>query len=153
MENAAIRIAFPSEKKSLEELQLRASLSNAGDREAVLGNPDAIELPMEQIDAGDVFVLEISGRTAGFAAVLPRADGDMDLDGLFVEPEMQRRGAGRRLVEHCAQIAQSRGCGALYVVGNPHAERFYLSHGFELVGLFETRFGPAQLMRKPLPAA
>ena len=36
----------------LESLQWRASLGNPGDRDALLANPDAIALMIEQIAAG-----------------------------------------------------------------------------------------------------
>jgi N-acetylglutamate synthase-like GNAT family acetyltransferase len=151
VDDFVIRVAVASEQKSLEELQWRASLGNPGDREALLAHPDAIELPLEQIAAGDVFVLESAGTIAGFAALRSRPNGDADLDALFVDPPMQRRGFGRRLVKHCAQAAHARGLRALYVVGNPHAEHFYLACGFLSVGTSQTRFGPALLMRRPLP--
>jgi GNAT superfamily N-acetyltransferase len=147
---STIRTAVPSEKAALERLQLRASLTNEGDREALLANPDAIDLPIAQIASGDVFVHEMSGRIAGFAALQTRTDGDVDLDALFTEPDLQRHGVGRSLVEHCAQTALSRGCRALHVIGNPHAEAFYLSCGFATIGSSETRFGPALLMKRDL---
>jgi GNAT superfamily N-acetyltransferase len=150
MSDVFIRPAILSEYKLLEALQLRASLSNAGDRDALLANPDAIELPLELIDAGGVFVAEWNGIIAGFSAVLPRADGDTGLDALFVEPNIRRRGIGRFLVEHCAQVARTRGSAALQVVGNPHAEAFYLACGFQTIGTTENRFGPALLLRKTL---
>src|ERR1700739_4314278 len=49
MECISIRRAAVSEQKELEDLQLRASLTNAGDRDALLAYPDAIELPLAQI--------------------------------------------------------------------------------------------------------
>jgi GNAT superfamily N-acetyltransferase len=150
MEAITIRNAIPSEKAALEGLQRRASLANEGDREALLANPDAIDLPIAQIASGDVFLLELSGRIAGFAALQARPDGDAELDGLFVEPDIQRRGVGRSLVEHCAQVAGARSCRSLHVIGNPHAEAFYLSCGFETIGSSETRFGPALLMKRNL---
>lgn len=150
MDSIIIRKAIVSEKAALEALQLRASLANEGDREALLANPDAIDQPIEQIASGDVFVLEMNGKIAGFAALIPRPDGDTELDGLFVEPDLRRRGVGRLLVEHCAQIALCRGARNLRVIGNPHAEAFYLSCGFEMGGWTETRFGPGLLMRKRL---
>lgn len=152
MDSIIIRNAIVSEKAALEALQLRASLANEGDRAALLANPDAIEQPIEQIASGDVFVLELNGKIAGFAALIPKPDGDTELDGLFVEPGLRRRGVGRLLVEHCAQIALSKGSRNLFVIGNPHAEAFYLSCGFEMGGWTETRFGPGLLMRKRLPA-
>lgn len=145
-----IRPAIPAERKALEALQWRASLANEGDRDALLRHPDAIDLPLEQIAAGGVFVLEQDGAIAGFSAILPRDDGDIELDALFVEPRIQRQGVGRRLIEHSAELARSMGSNALHVVGNLHAKQFYLACGFTIVGSFETRFGPGLLMRKTL---
>ena len=67
----------------------------------MLANPGAIVMPPEQIAAGQVFVAERDAAIVGFAAVLPRADGDTELDGLFVEPEIWKSGIGRALVERC----------------------------------------------------
>jgi GNAT superfamily N-acetyltransferase len=147
MENILIRQANASEQKELEQLQMRASLTNAGDRDALLAHPDAVEVPFEQITGGRVFVAESQGTILGFAAVEPRPDGDSELDALFVDPEIRRRGVGRLLVEHCIEIARTRGSAALCVIGNPHAQDFYNSCGFKLTGTTETRFGPGLLMR------
>jgi GNAT superfamily N-acetyltransferase len=145
-----IRLAILTERRQLETLQWRASLGNEGDRDALLRHPDAIDLPAEQIMAGGVFVLEEDGVILGFSAILPREDGDTELDALFVEPDNQRRGFGRRLIEHCAEVARAGGSKGLRVIGNMHAKEFYLSCGFQVLGPFETRFGSALLMRKPL---
>jgi N-acetylglutamate synthase-like GNAT family acetyltransferase len=150
MEKFLIRPAVVFERKDLEDLQRRASLTNVGDRDALLAHPDAIELPPEQIAAGAVFVLEQNGAIAGFAAVLPRADGDAELDALFVDPAMRRCGIGRSLVDHCSNVAHSQGSAFLHVIGNPHAQDFYVACGFNLTGTAETRFGPGLLMRRPV---
>jgi ribosomal protein S18 acetylase RimI-like enzyme len=143
-----IRCAVISEQKELEALQLRASLTNAGDRDALLAHPDAIELPTDQIAAGAVFVSERNSVIVGFAALLPRPDGDVELDGLFVDPDVRRCGVGRSLVDHCVQIVRAQGSTALCVIGNPHAYDFYLACGFTVTGTIETRFGSGLLMRK-----
>ncbi len=145
-----IRPAILAERKELEALQWRASLSNEGDRDALLLHPDAIDLPAAQIAAGGVFVWEQDGAILGFSAILPRADGDTELDALFVEPNIQRQGVGRKLLEHCAATARATGSHAMHVIGNSHAKEFYLSCGFEILGPFKTRFGSGLLMRKAL---
>jgi GNAT superfamily N-acetyltransferase len=150
LNNFTIRMAAVDEQKALEALQWRASLRHPEYREALLANPDAIELPASQIEAGGVFVCEHGGVIVGFAAVLSRDDGGTELDGLFVEPELWRLGIGRRLVEHCAGVSRARGSAALHVIGNPLAEHFYLACGFEHTGTTQTRFGPAPLMRRAL---
>jgi GNAT superfamily N-acetyltransferase len=129
---------------------MRASLGNAGDHDALLDHPEAVDVPLEQIAAGRVFLLERRGEIAGFYAILPRSDGDTDLDALFVEPTIQRQGIGRLLLEHCAEVARAAGSAALHVVGNPHAEKFYLASGFSMIGSFETRFGLGLLLRRAL---
>jgi GNAT superfamily N-acetyltransferase len=145
-----VRTATPIEKEALEALQWRASLANPGDRDSLLAHPDAIELPLEQIESGRVIVAEAEGTVLGFAAVLPREDGDAELDALFVEPDSWKGGIGRALVQHCATLARSLGARSLHVVGNPHAEGFYLACGFDSVGTTQTRFGGGLLMRMAL---
>jgi GNAT superfamily N-acetyltransferase len=149
-QDVSIRAARSDEQALLEALQRRASLNNAGDREALLANPDAIALPIEQITDGCVFVAECDEGVAGFAAVLPRPDGGAELDGLFVEPRLWKRGIGRRLVDHVADVARARTASFLHVIGNPHAEGFYLSCGFRVTGTVDTRFGAGLDMRRPL---
>src|SRR5690242_16491687 len=129
MQQVIVRPAIASEQQLLEALQWRASLNNPGDREVLLMNPDAIELPLAQISAGGVFVAEVAGSIKGFAAIVPREDGNTELDGLFVEPEAWRQGIGRALVEHCFLAAKASGAIALHVIGNTHAEGFYTSCG------------------------
>jgi N-acetylglutamate synthase-like GNAT family acetyltransferase len=146
----AVRLARVSEHGALEALQRRASLKNPGDRDALLENSDAIDLPLEQITSGQVYVAEYGGGVVGFAAVIPREGGDSELDALFVEPEMWRMGIGRRLIDRCCAAARDEGSSALHVIGNPHAERFYESCGFETTGRAETRFGVGLLMRRVL---
>ncbi|HET8827190.1 MAG TPA: GNAT family N-acetyltransferase [Terriglobales bacterium] len=90
--NLSIRTATTAEREALEALQLRASLTNEGDREALLANPDAITIPLEQIAAGRVFVASFGGATVGFSAIEPRSDDDTELDALFVDPNVRRHG-------------------------------------------------------------
>src|SRR4249919_2776584 len=71
-----IRHAVASERESLEAIQWRASLNNPGDRAALMANPDAVELPRGQIERGGVFVAEVASSLKGWAAILPRNDGD-----------------------------------------------------------------------------
>lgn len=145
-----VRPAVADERGSLESLQLRASLANAGDRDALLANPDAIELPDAQISAGLVFVAEQNANILGFASLLPRHDSETELDGLFVEPVAWRLGIGRLLVDHCCEIARAKGSTSLHVVGNPHAAAFYNACGFKQFGFHATRFGVGLLMKKLL---
>jgi GNAT superfamily N-acetyltransferase len=143
-----LRLALSSEQNELTELQLRSSLNNPGDREAILANPDAIALSAGHIIDGRVFVAEVDNSIKASATILPREDGSFDLDALFVDPESWRQGFGRKLIEHCIYIVRNTGSGVIHVVGNPHAEGFYAACGFETMGTEKTQFGTGLLMRK-----
>jgi GNAT superfamily N-acetyltransferase len=151
MQPFSIRLALTSERELLEALQWRASLNNVGDRDVLLANPDAIELPAQYIESGGVFVAVAGGSIKGFATILPNDDGSAELDALFVEPDVWRRGIGAGLVDRCASEALATGATSLHVIGNPHAEGFYRKCRFEVVGERMMRFGPGLLMRRNLP--
>lgn len=138
----SIRLAEPDEREELEELQRRASLALADYRDQLLAHPDAIHLPPAQVANGQVLVAELDGRVAGFAAVVGG-----ELDGLFVEPELWRRGIGAALVDAATHQARHKGL-ALTVIANPNARDFYESRGFSLEGEVQTRFGPAFRMSR-----
>jgi GNAT superfamily N-acetyltransferase len=84
--------------------------------------------------------------------VLPRPDGDAELDGLFVDPAMQRLGIGQRLVERTKELARAMGASELHVVGGDDALAFYRAVGFTQTGSSETQFGTATAMRLNLAA-
>ena len=141
-----IRLARPAEREALEALQWRASLANDNDRPHLEAHPDAIHLPLEQIERGEVFVAELDGRAVGFSAILTE-EGHLELDGLFVEPDLWRRGIGAALVDVAVHEARRRGQ-AMMVVANPAALGFYEKCGFIIEGEAETRFGPAPRMSR-----
>jgi GNAT superfamily N-acetyltransferase len=149
----SFRLAVPAERRALEDLQRRASLVWEEDRDALLANPDAIELPLEHITAGRTIVAENVGELLGFAVVLRRADGDAELDGLFVDPAQWRHGIGRELLEHAERIATRDGAASLWVTANTRALGFYGACGFVTVGEVATRFRPAPRMRKTIDVA
>lgn len=137
------RLARPDEIPQLIALQWRASLQDDAYAEDLKANPDAIELPASQVGDGHVFVAEHDGMLAGFAVALPRADGDFDLDGLFVDPPHQRYGIGRELADRCVAHALIHGAEVVRVISAPAAVGFYEACGFVETGTVETRFGPA----------
>ena len=142
-----VRLARANERAELEALQLRASLANPGDREAVLAHGDSIVIPPGQIANGQIFVAEGDGGILGFCSVLNRPDGDTELDGLFVEPTLWRGGVGRTLVECAKRYGHERSVSWLHVVGNTHAEGFYEACGFARYGVEQMEFGVGLLMR------
>lgn len=115
----------------------------------LLANPDAIELPVDHLTSDTSVVADHDGVAIGFAIVLPREDGERELDGLFVEPDCWKLGVGRAMVDRSADMARAQGAHWLYVTGNPDALGFYIRAGFEPCGVAETRFAPAPVLRRP----
>src|SRR5688500_10404233 len=141
-----IRLARPDERDDLEALQRRASLALGEYNEQLEAEPDAVQLPIEQIERGQVIVADLGDRIAGFAAVLID-DDRAELDGLFVEPALWKCGIGSALVAVAVQEARRQGL-AMLVIANPSAPPFYEKCGFTLEGEAQTRFGPALRMSR-----
>jgi GNAT superfamily N-acetyltransferase len=150
MEKVTLRLAKIAERQALEDLQRRASLAWGDYRAELLAHPDAIVLPAAQVEEGQVVLAEVARSFVGFSAVLPRDDGDVELDGLFVEPSSWRTGIGRMLVADACRRAASEGAGFLHVIANPRAVPFYQACGFERLSETQTRFGVAPTMRRKL---
>ena len=76
------------------------------------------------IPSGDAWVAAIDGRIVGMAVIRPG-----DLDQLYVAPDAQGRGVGRRLVEHAKRLSPD-GLGLYTFQVNERARRFYERNGF-----------------------
>lgn len=92
------------------------------------------------------FVAEVRERFIGFAmlavypdAPIPKGAGPLvaELLAIGVEPELQERGAGGRLLDHCLAIACDPGAGVREVrlsvaENNARGRRLFASRGFRL---------------------
>ena len=142
-----IRDAYTSEVDVLEDVQRRASLVWEEYRDELLAHPEVIDVPLHDIEAGNVRVASGSLRVLGFALLIPgRGAGSAELDGLFVDPAFMRRGIGRALVNDAHALARSRGCQRIEVTANPRALEFYVKMGFVDDGIERTRVGPGLRM-------
>ena len=145
-----IRQGRPEERLALIALLRRASLMNDADRDWLLAHPEVIDLPLVHLKTGRVLVAETTTRRAGLAVVLTLPNGDAELDGLFVEPDLWRTGVGRMLLAAAEAKAREAGAAEMRVVANPEALGFYTACGFQPIGEVATLFRPALAMRKPL---
>ena len=142
-----IRYGKPAECSVLEELQRRASLEWEDQRAALLAHPEAIRLPLSQLEDGRVRVAEIASQIVGFSVVIPKTSHILELDGLFVEPRLWGAGIGCALLNDAVRAAQRLGAHTVEAVAHPRAEGFYAKFGFTRTGDAHTQFGSASQMR------
>ena len=144
----SLRDADPGDAAALAGLFRRASLSNDGDRPALLAHPDALDWrgPPAPPARCRVATEGGDGPALGFSTTVP-AGPDLELVDLFVEPGSMRRGVGRLLIDDVVAFARSAGVALVTVDANPHARAFYEASGFEVVGATSTELGPGLRMR------
>ena len=107
-----------------------------GQIEFMLAKMYAVETLREELrEKGIGFVrLLADGRFVGFASFGPQPEpGVMKLHKLYLLPEMQGRGLGSRLLQHCEQAAQRLGARRLMIAVNKRnakAIAVYARNGF-----------------------
>jgi ribosomal protein S18 acetylase RimI-like enzyme len=142
MEPIEIRVARVDDTPAMEDVFRSASLSNAGDRAALLEHPEALQLAEELAASGRALVAtSTDGTIVGFASTRPTGSGVAELDDLFVDPEWMRRGVARALMQSIGARAPDEGVIRVEVTANEHALDFYRAVGFVIDGRADTEFG------------
>jgi N-acetylglutamate synthase-like GNAT family acetyltransferase len=147
-----VRRAVADDLPALRRIFRQASLSNEGDREVLLAHPEALELRDEGVTEGRIRAATTTdGSVVGFITIRSGDGSALELEDLFVDPEWMRRGVARSLLADVVATAKHAGSRCIEVTGNPHAEAFYRSVGFEPLHECETPFGPGLRMRLAIP--
>ncbi|MCZ7524971.1 MAG: GNAT family N-acetyltransferase [Acidimicrobiia bacterium] len=144
-----VRTATLEDLPGIRAVFRASSLSNAGDRAALLAHPEALELPDACVHEGRTLVAVAGDRVIGFATTIA-TDAGVELEDLFVEPGRTRRGVGRRLLRDVVARGRASGARRIDVTANDHATGFYEAVGFVRTGAADTPFGPAVRMRRDL---
>jgi ribosomal protein S18 acetylase RimI-like enzyme len=100
------------------------------------------------LDPADVLVAEVGGVVAGYvklgpATPLPSNRHVLEVQGLAVAPQAQRRGIGRELMKAAIDEARRRGARRLtlrVLAINPGARALYESLGFQVEGILHGEF-------------
>ena len=143
---STIRTAVPADLLELQRIYRSASLSNPGDAPLLLARPEFLHFAGEGVVQGRTRVAvagaEDRGAILGFATVTVGHDGEPELEDAFVDPQWQRRGVARRLIEDAVQAVGKSGHQRLWVTANPHAVAFYTAVGFVGSEQVATELGP-----------
>jgi GNAT superfamily N-acetyltransferase len=141
VKRVSIRDAMLADMESLRNVFRRASLSNRGDRAALLENAEALDLSDLAVREGRTRVAFMEdGAILGFATTTG-LESTVELEDLFVAPEWRRHGVARALVNDVLARARREGVNRIEVLANGHALAFYEAVGFAVDGVVKTRFG------------
>lgn len=130
---ATIRRAVPAEAPLLSDVAFRAKAAWGYDEAFMAACREDLTITPEEILAEQVHVLEADERVLGFYRVRKRSDA-AELADLWIEPEVMRRGHGRRLFQHAATTAAHLGFTYMSIQSDPHAEGFYRAMGALRIG-------------------
>jgi len=121
-----VRLARPEEAEDLSALCFRSKAHWGYDADFMAQSRASLMVQRAQIEAGDVWVVEVDGKIAGMVALAKLDDPKLiDLDKLFVEPAHIGSGAGRALMEVAIAEARRRGYSRMAILADPHAAKFY----------------------------
>lgn len=117
-------------------------------------SPAALVRAMSQ---GQVFyVLSSDGLEVGFMALIPVQDV-LRIEKLYLLPQVQGQGLGKRLIDYAASVCQNHGLAGLELNVNRKnkAYNFYLKQGFRVLSAVDIPYHGFVLddyvMRKDLP--
>lgn len=123
-----IRRATPDEAEFLTELTGRSALYWGYEPAFLDWEPESITVTPDMVARFPVHVLEEADRIVGYYGLLGEPP-EMALDKLFVEPDLNGTGRGKRLWHHAIATAQEMGATALTFASDPNAVPFYLAMG------------------------
>lgn len=95
---------------------------------------DELTITPDYIDQNSVFRLVEAGNTLGFYAFARESTEEVKLNFLFVEPEAIGKGYGKRLLTHFLNSLKGTNYKRVVLDADPHAEAFYASQGFTVIG-------------------
>ncbi len=116
-----IRTATAADKPSIQHIYY-----------CLVGPPTGQESGWDRlISIGGLVVAESSSEVFAFGGI--DVDAPEQLRWLYVLPEYQRTGVGRRLLQQLENVGWNAGLKALRVHAAPPAENFYARHGYQRV--------------------
>lgn len=129
VDTTRIRCARADEANALTELAMRSKASWGYDAAFMNACRRELTLTAEDVASGLTYVLEVDHAIRGFYALSWASHKRMQLDHLFLEPRVLRKGYGTALFTHAAERAREAGALVLEILSDPFAEAFYRSQG------------------------
>lgn len=137
MTPVSLRAGRPDDAVTMRGIHRRAKSSHGyTDAQMEQFAAEVTETLTSDLIASNAFVIaEQAGNMVGFAGVLDTGDPEtLHLEYLFIDPDAQGSGIGRRLFEWAVEEATARGVAALEFHSDPHVTGFYDRLGATRVG-------------------
>lgn len=139
------RNASPEDAESLTALSV-ASKKHWGYSDEFMGAVrDELTVSSQQISDGYCEIAEIDGNPAGFILLLPFGEY-LELEALFISPNLIGRGVGQNLFERATSWAKANGYRYLQTTADPNAVGFYQKQGFEKIGEISSMSIPGRVL-------
>lgn len=151
MSEIEVRDADARDEPALARIFREASLSNAGDRDALLAHPEVLTLSVDLVGGRTRVATDADGTVLGFATTRHTDPGVLELDDLFVDPTAVRTGVAWHLILRVATEAEREDVARIDVTANPHALGFYEAVGFVAGSRVDTEFGAGRRMHLDVP--
>jgi N-acetylglutamate synthase-like GNAT family acetyltransferase len=123
-----LRAARIDELAALTELCLRSKAVWGYDEAFMRACRTELALAPRDLQTSRIQIAERDGKIIGVAQIAVAGTG-ASLEKLFVEPDILRSGAGRRLFEWAAAAAREQGARTLTIEADPDAAPFYRRMG------------------------
>jgi GNAT superfamily N-acetyltransferase len=142
-----LRAVLPGEAELLSDLCLRSKAVWGYDAAFMAACRAELTITHQDFARSQIEVAVQDGRVIAMAQ-LAQHGRIADIDKLFVDPEVLRSGAGRKLFAWCVETARAAGAVALTVVGDPGAAGFYRKMGMSEDGKEPSGSIPGRMLPK-----
>lgn len=92
------------------------------------------------------FVATLGSIIAGFYALGELPGTEIELDAMFVEPDLIGSGVGKAMMHHARKSAALLGAARMIIQSDPNAEGFYRAAGGRLTGERESESIPGRFL-------
>lgn len=124
----SLRAAFPADLQILKSVYFRAKASHGYSADEMADFAAEVDetLTVETITHDAFAIAEMGGRAVGFVGVQDTGKPNaLHMEFLFIDPEAQGQGVGRRLFDWAVEEVRRRGFAALEFQSDVNAAGFY----------------------------
>ncbi len=129
-----IRRAVPEDADVLTSLAMISKQSNGYDDAFMAACADELRVTQELLKQHDYWVADTHAPCGFICLIVEQGTTSGEDDSLFIHPDFQGMGVGRKLWNCIKDEAQRKGLKSLYLEADPFAENFYKKLGFVVSG-------------------